>query len=82
MKRSEFIPGAIEAGCDLILYYRDKDEDIQFMHDGIKNGLVSMERIDEAVTRVLALKLCSSSTSSKRRNAATPKRRHKLCRQS
>jgi beta-N-acetylhexosaminidase len=56
MKRSEFIPGAIEAGCDLILYYRDKDEDIQFMHDGIKNGLVSMERIDEAVTRVLAFK--------------------------
>lgn len=56
MKRSEFVPGVIEAGCDLILYYRDKDEDIQFMHDGIKNGLVSMERIDQAVTRVLAFK--------------------------
>ena len=47
MKRSEFIPGAIEAGCDLILYYRDKMKTC--CHDGI-DGLVSMERIDEAVT--------------------------------
>ena len=56
MKRSEFIPGVIEAGCDMILYYRDKEEDIESFKVGLENGLVSKERFDDAVKRVLAMK--------------------------
>ena len=56
MKRSEFVPGVIEAGCDMILYYRDKEEDIEFFKEGLKNGLVSEERFNDAVKRVLAMK--------------------------
>lgn len=54
--RREFIPSVIECGCDMILYYRDKDEDIKYFKDGLKNGLVSEKRLNEAVKRVLAFK--------------------------
>ena len=56
MKRSEIIPSLIERGCDMILYYRDKDEDIASFKAGLENGLVSQKRLDEAVIRVLAFK--------------------------
>lgn len=56
VKRGDFIPGVIAAGCDMILYYRNKDEDMQSMRKGLESGLITMERIDEALTRVLAFK--------------------------
>ncbi len=56
MKRSEFLPRAIEYGCDMILYFRNQDEDMHFMQEGINNGLLSQERLDAAVLRVLAFK--------------------------
>ena len=49
-------PGCIEAGCDVLLFNKDVDEDIMFMVEGIKNGLLSRERLEDAVTRVLATK--------------------------
>ncbi|MBN2220770.1 MAG: glycosyl hydrolase, partial [Vallitaleaceae bacterium] len=55
-KRSEALPLAIEAGCDMILFANDTAEDIQFMKEAIDSGILSMERVDEAVTRILALK--------------------------
>ncbi len=56
MKRSLIIPTAIACGCDMILYYRDKDEDIESMKAGLANGILTEERLNEAVTRVLAFK--------------------------
>ena len=56
MKRSEFVPYVIEAGCDMVLYYRDKDEDVENFKAGLESGLLSRERFDEALTRVLAMK--------------------------
>ncbi|MGL5692537.1 MAG: glycoside hydrolase family 3 protein [Peptostreptococcaceae bacterium] len=56
MKRSEFIPYCITAGCDMILYYRDKNEDVESIKAGLTNGLLTEERLNEAVTRVLAFK--------------------------
>lgn len=56
MPRAEAIPRAAAVGCDVILFTKQLDEDQQFMKDGIASGKVSMERIDEAVTRILALK--------------------------
>jgi len=56
MRRADFIPNIIAAGCDMILFYRDMDEDHRFMREGIERGLVTWERVDEAVTRILALK--------------------------
>lgn len=56
MKRSELIPQTINAGVDMILFGRNVPEDMKYLLDAVNAGIVSMERLDEAVTRVLALK--------------------------
>lgn len=56
MERKMAIPGTIAAGCDMILFNTDFEQDFGFLISGIEDGLVSMARLDEAVTRVLALK--------------------------
>ncbi|MDY8025488.1 glycoside hydrolase family 3 protein [Paenibacillus polymyxa] len=55
-RRSDLIPEAIAAGCDMILFTRNMEEDYQYMKDGIHNGTVSQQRLDEAVSRILATK--------------------------
>ncbi len=54
--RREGVPGCIENGADMLLFNKDVDEDIMYMVEGIKNGLLSRERLDDAVTRILATK--------------------------
>lgn len=56
MKRSEAIPAALAAGCDMILFNKDIREDYQFVRDAIADGRLGMDRVDEAVTRILAMK--------------------------
>lgn len=56
MERSKAIPSTIAAGCDMILFNTDFEEDYHYLLNGIRTGLLSMERLDEAVKRVLALK--------------------------
>ena len=50
------VPGCIEAGCDMFLFGKCIEEDIQYMRQGLAEGILSQKRLDEAVTRVLALK--------------------------
>lgn len=54
--RREAVPGCIENGADVLLFNKDEEEDVMFMKEGIKNGLLSHERLDDAVTRILATK--------------------------
>lgn len=56
MPRAQAIPTAIAAGADIILFNKDLDEDYHYLLAGIKSGILSEERLDEAVTRILALK--------------------------
>ena len=56
MPRREAVPRAIAAGCDMILFNKDLDEDYQYLLSGIEAGLLTVERLDEAVTRILATK--------------------------
>ncbi len=56
MKRCDAVPLTIAAGCDMFLFTKNLEEDFRFMKDGVKNGVISKERLDEAVTRILALK--------------------------
>lgn len=56
MPRSEAIPAVIAAGADMILFNKSLDEDYGFLLDGLKTGRVSEDRLDEAVTRILATK--------------------------
>lgn len=56
MERKKAIPQSIAAGCDMIVFSTDFYEDYKFMLDGIRSGVVTEERLNEAVTRILALK--------------------------
>lgn len=56
MKRKDMLPAAINAGCDMFLFFNDPEEDFGIMLDAYKNGIISEERMVEALTRILGLK--------------------------
>lgn len=56
MKRSEMLPRAINAGCDMFLFFNDPEEDFGFMKQAYHDGIISEERMTEALTRILGLK--------------------------
>ena len=55
-RRRDILPMAIMAGCDLFLFFNDPDEDFGWMLDAVRDGRLTGERLDEAVTRTLGLK--------------------------
>lgn len=56
MPREKLVPLAIANGADMFLFTRNCDEDYKFMTKGIERGIITPERLDEAVTRILGLK--------------------------
>ena len=56
MPREQAIPAVIAAGVDMLLFTVNHDEDVAYMKQGVADGVITRERLDEAVTRVLALK--------------------------
>lgn len=56
MERRKAIPTSIAAGCDMLVFTTDLEEDLGYILQGLEDGLLTMERLDEAVRRVLALK--------------------------
>ena len=56
MKRADMLPKAINAGCDMFLFFNDPEEDFATMLNAYKTGIISEERITEALTRILGLK--------------------------
>ncbi len=55
-RRCDAIPGAIAAGCDMILFANDVEEDISYLRAGLESGVVTEERLSDALHRVLGLK--------------------------
>jgi beta-N-acetylhexosaminidase len=72
MERKKAIPLSIAAGCDMIVFNTDFTEDYRFLLDGLKSGILSEERLNEAVTRILALKakVCFNRNAALALNAA------------
>ena len=56
MKRVDMLPAAINAGCDMFLFFNDPAEDFETMLNAYKTGIISEERMVEALTRILGLK--------------------------
>lgn len=74
MDRKKSVPYCIEAGCDMILFNKDYDEDIQFMKNGYKEGILSEKRLDEAVTRILAMKAALKLHMKRKEGTLAPKK--------
>jgi beta-N-acetylhexosaminidase len=56
MKRKDLVPATIAAGCDMFLFFRNPAEDFQYMMEGYKTGVISEQRLHDALRRILALK--------------------------
>ena len=56
MPREKAIPTAIASGVDMILFNKSVDEDFGYLMTGIRDGILTEERLNEAVTRILATK--------------------------
>lgn len=56
MKRCDLVPATIAAGCDMFLFFRNPDEDFQYMVDGYKSGVITEARLHDALRRILGLK--------------------------
>jgi beta-N-acetylhexosaminidase len=56
MKRKDLVPATIAAGCDMFLFFRNPAEDFQYMLDGYKSGVITDQRLHDALRRILGLK--------------------------
>ncbi|BDR60333.1 glycoside hydrolase family 3 protein [Lactobacillus xylocopicola] len=57
LPRAKALPATINAGIDMILFNKDIDEDYQYITDAVERGIITMKRVDEAVTRIIATKV-------------------------
>ncbi len=56
MRREDYVPQAIAAGCDLFLFFNVMEEDFGFMLEGVRRGIITRDRLADANRRVLGLK--------------------------
>ncbi len=56
MSRREAVPKCIAAGCDMFLFANDPEEDMGYLKAGYEQGIVTEERLSDALHRVLGLK--------------------------
>ncbi len=50
------VPEAIAAGCDMFLFFNDPEEDFGYMLAGYHSGILTAERLDDALHRILGFK--------------------------
>ncbi|URZ17287.1 glycoside hydrolase family 3 protein [Clostridium felsineum] len=67
-KREVAVPKAIASGCDVFLFNKNVEEDFKFMLKGIENNILTLERVDEAVLRILATKAALGLHKQKKEN--------------
>ena len=56
MKRKDAVPRCIAAGCDMLLFFRDEDEDYESMMQGYRDGVITEERLLDALRRIFGVK--------------------------
>ena len=56
MERRKALPATLMAGCDMFCFTPDIYEDFDILHEALQTGELTEDRLDEAVTRILALK--------------------------
>ncbi len=72
MARKDAVPYSIACGADIFLFNRNFDEDFKFMTEGVQKGVITKERLNDAVTRILALKASLKLHEKKKNNTLVP----------
>ncbi len=75
MKRSDMLPASIAAGVDMFLFFNDMEEDFNSMRKGYLDGVITDERLDDALHRILALKAHMGLHKKARTELVPPKER-------
>ncbi len=70
--RSEQVPQAIRAGCDMFLFFNDREEDFDYMMAGYQNGTITEERLHDALHRILGIKAALDLNNRKIQNQLLP----------
>lgn len=56
MRRCDYVPRAIASGCDMFLFVNNAKEDFNYMLKGYENGVITKERLTDALRRILGMK--------------------------
>jgi beta-N-acetylhexosaminidase len=72
MSREMAVPYSIACGCDVFLFNKDIAEDYEFMKKGYESGIITEERLDEAITRILATKAALKLHEKKKNGTLVP----------
>ena len=72
MSRRLAVPTAIANGCDMFLFNYCLEEDFEFMKQGIEDGILTMERVDEALSRIIGLKVSMGLFKKQKENTLVP----------
>lgn len=56
LPRRELVPAMIAAGCDMLLFMRNADEDLSYLRTAIEDGTIAEGRLQAALERILGLK--------------------------
>lgn len=56
VSRKEQVVGSIAAGCDMFLFFNDIEEDFNYMKQGYEEGVITQERLSDALHRILGIK--------------------------
>ena len=70
--RKDQVPGAIAAGCDMFLFFNKIEEDFNYMMEGYKNGVITEERLHDALTRILGFKASLHLHEKQKNNTLVP----------
>jgi beta-N-acetylhexosaminidase len=54
--RAMSTPEIIENGCDVFLFSTNEEQDFKLMMNGLRDGRLSEQRLNDAITRILGLK--------------------------
>ena len=54
--RADYLPQILGAGCDVILFVDDMEQDYGYVAEALRDGRLGWERVDDAVLRQLAMK--------------------------
>ncbi len=76
MEREKAVPYSIACGCDVFLFNKDLKEDYIFMKKGYEDGIISDERLDEAIIRILATKAALKLHKKQESNSLVPDKKH------